>query len=161
MSEESEEIELLDGDKKIGRATFVKTAVGGFALLWGGMTLYRIYRYLCPSSQDEEDAASKVSSLDIGKVSDFPSGSGKNFKFGSTPALIIHGKDGQFHAFKAVCTHLGCTVQYRKEKNNIWCACHGGAYDPDSGKNIAGPPPKPLSPLKVDIVNERIIISNA
>ncbi|MCW5821459.1 MAG: Rieske (2Fe-2S) protein [Cyanobacteria bacterium TGS_CYA1] len=154
-----EEIEIIDGDKKIGRATFVKTAVGGFALLWGGMTLYPVYRYLCPNG--EEDASSKIASLDIGKVSDFPAGSGKNFKFGSTPALVIHTTQGDFHAFKAVCTHLGCTVQYRKEKNKIWCACHGGAYDPDSGKNVAGPPPKPLMALKVDIVNDRVIISNA
>ncbi len=157
----SEEIDILDGEKKIGRATFVKTAMGGFAIMWGGLTLYPIYRYLCPDSKDEDDASSKIASLDIGKVTDFSPGSGKNFKFGSTPALIIRSQDGEFHAFKAVCTHLGCTVQYRKEKNSIWCACHGGAYDPASGKNVAGPPPKPLLALKVEIVKERVIISNA
>lgn len=38
----SEEIDILDGEKKIGRATFVKTAMGGFAIMWGGLTLYPI-----------------------------------------------------------------------------------------------------------------------
>lgn len=51
--------------------------------------------------------------------------------------------------FSAVCSHLGCLVNYRKEKREFVCPCHGGRYDL-SGKNIAGPPPAPLTrlPLK-------------
>ncbi len=32
----------------------------------------------------------------------------------------------------------------------IWCACHNGHYDL-FGKNVAGPPPRPLEPYKVQV----------
>ena len=60
-----------------------------------------------------------------------------------------------------ICTHLGCTVQYREDKDAIWCACHGGQYDAHTGKNVAGPPPKPLTPLKVEVSGDKIIVSLA
>ena len=90
-----------------------------------------------------------------------PKGTGKNFRFGSFPALLIHTDDGQLHAFNAICTHLGCTVQFRNDMQKIYCACHGGEYDPNTGKNIAGPPPKPLAALKAEVVNGKIIVSRA
>jgi cytochrome b6-f complex iron-sulfur subunit len=46
----------------------------------------------------------------------------------------------------AVCSHLGCLVNYHKEKKEFLCPCHGGRYDL-SGRNIAGPPPAPLAKL--------------
>jgi Rieske Fe-S protein len=46
--------------------------------------------------------------------------------------------------FSAVCSHLGCLVNYQKDKGEFVCPCHGGRYDL-SGKNIAGPPPAPLT----------------
>jgi Rieske Fe-S protein len=48
----------------------------------------------------------------------------------------------------ATCSHLGCLVNYNREKGEFICPCHGGRYDL-SGRNIAGPPPAPLTPLPV------------
>ncbi len=42
-------------------------------------------------------------------------------------------------------------VGYQKDHNRIWCNCHGGAYDL-TGRNIGGPPPRPLTPYKVNLV---------
>ncbi|MBL8081121.1 MAG: Rieske (2Fe-2S) protein [Candidatus Obscuribacter sp.] len=148
------------GEGQVGRGTMMRTAMGGIALLWGGMTLYPIYSYLKPKASDK-DEQTKVTSLEVCKVDELPKGSGRNFRFGSTPALVIHTPDGEIHAFKAICTHLGCTVQYRNDKDAIWCACHGGQYDSHSGKNVAGPPPKPLAPLKAEVVNGKIVVSQA
>ena len=145
---------------KIGRADFFKGALGCTALAWGSMTLYPIFCYLNPNAGDQEDET-QVSSLEVCKVKDLPPGSGRNFRFGSTPAVIIHTKDGEIHAFKAICTHLGCTVQYQQQKDNIYCACHGGQYDAHDGKNIAGPPPKPLTALVVKIDKDKIIVSQS
>lgn len=146
--------------KDMSRADFMAYAVPGFAALWSLMAGYPIYRYLLPKAGDGE-ARTKVDSVTLGSVNDIPVGTGKNFRFGSTPAIITHTKDGEFHAFKAICTHLGCTVQFREDKDLIWCACHGGCYDAESGKNIAGPPPKPLDPLKVSLVDGKIVVSQA
>ncbi len=146
-------------DEKCSRSQFLRAAVPCVGGVWALMAAYPIYSYLTPNGGDEPE--SKVSSVNIGDIKDLPPGSGKNFKFGSMPALITHTKDGELHAFSAVCTHLGCTVQFRPEKDLIWCACHGGCYDPSSGKNVAGPPPKPLLALKVEVVKDKIIVSKA
>jgi thiosulfate dehydrogenase [quinone] large subunit len=61
--------------------------------------------------------------------------------------ILIRGSDGSLRAFSAVCTHAGCTVGY--EGGVIYCPCHGGEYDPETGQVIAGPPPAPLAPKKV------------
>lgn len=146
--------------EKLGRARFVRTAMGCVALCWGTMTLYPIYRYLSPKPGQVDDKA-QVTSIEVCALTDLPAGAGKNFRFGSSPALVIHTDDGQLHAFNAVCTHLGCTVQYREDMKRIYCACHGGQYDPDTGKNVAGPPPKPLTALKVEVVSGKVVVSKA
>jgi len=71
--------------------------------------------------------------------------SGQIFKFGNEPGILIRtpSPSGELRAFSAVCTHLACTVQYRDDLEQIWCACHNGHYDLN-GINIAGPPPRPL-----------------
>lgn len=140
----------------LSRGAFMQTCLFGFAGAWGLMALYPVWRYLTPGEQEKQ---SVVESVTVCKADDLPPGSGRNFKFGHKPALVTHTEDGQLHAFIAICTHLGCTVQFNDEKELIWCACHGGAYDPSSGKNVQGPPPKPLAPLKVANVDGSIVVS--
>ncbi|MEZ4534864.1 MAG: Rieske 2Fe-2S domain-containing protein [Cyanobacteriota/Melainabacteria group bacterium] len=60
-----------------------------------------------------------MGSVTVCKADELPPGSGKNFKFGHKPALVTHTEDGQLHAFIAICTHLGCTVQFNNEKDLI------------------------------------------
>ncbi|AFU43235.1 ubiquinol-cytochrome c reductase iron-sulfur subunit [Campylobacter jejuni] len=50
-----------------------------------------------------------------------------------------------------LCTHLGCIPAYQPSEQLFKCACHGGEFD-TSGKNVFGPPPKPLEipPFKID-----------
>ena len=52
-------------------------------------------------------------------------------------------------------------MQFSSEKKHIFCACHGGQFDAASGKNLAGPPPKPLAALKAEVVSGELIISRA
>lgn len=124
--------------------------IGGFAL----SLLYPVIRYLNPPPE----AADDVSSVFAGKASELPVNQGKIFKFGSKPALLVHTPDGQFKAFIAECTHLDCTVQYRPDMKLIWCACHNGKYNLN-GENISGPPPRPLTPLTVNIKEDQIFVS--
>jgi Rieske Fe-S protein len=57
----------------------------------------------------------------------------------------------------ATCSHLGCLVNYSKEKGEFLCPCHGGRYDLN-GKNIAGPPPAPLSLIPAKIENGMVLV---
>ena len=63
--------------------------------------------------------------------------------------------DGNIIALSAVCSHLGCIVNYDRIKDQFVCPCHGGRYD-GNGKNISGPPPAPLARLPVRIAGAYI-----
>jgi len=128
--------------------------LGTGALASLGAILYPVVRFMIPPRIVESAASSVVAA----KVAEVKPNSGKVFKFGSKPALLIQTPTGEYHAFDAVCTHLDCTVQYRPEEKLIWCACHNGRYDL-TGKNISGPPPRPLEEFKVNVRGEEIVVS--
>jgi Rieske Fe-S protein len=102
----------------------------------------------------------KVNSIKAGKAEDFPLNSSKILKFGRKPIILVRTEDEKFHAVSAVCTHLECIVQYKKETSQIWCACHNGMYDL-KGRNVSGPPPRPLKEFVVSIVKDEIVITQA
>lgn len=120
---------------------------------WIGAIIYPVFNYIIPPKKEE----SKVSQIEACKVNDMEKDSGKIVKFGNKPVLLIRKKDGEYIALSAVCTHLDCTVQYRKDFGQIYCACHNGRYDLN-GKNISGPPPSPLSKYNVAIQNDAVVI---
>ena len=116
--------------------------------------LYPVIRFAIPPRIAEAEQTSVVA----GKVDELMPNSGKVFKFGSKPAIVIDTPGGDIRAFSAVCTHLQCTVQYREDLQQIWCACHNGHYDLN-GKNIAGPPPRPLERYAARIRGDEIVVS--
>ena len=130
----------------MNRRSLLKTLITIGSLGTAGSALYPVVNYCIPPKKEESEERSAV----VGVVDDFPPNSGKIVKFGNKPALVVRTRDGRFKAFYATCTHLDCTVQYMPEKGIIWCACHGGQFD-TNGKNIAGPPPKPLTSLNVNL----------
>jgi len=69
-----------------------------------------------------------------------------HFLFGNRPTILIHLEDGSLVCLDAVCTHLGCTVQFKPELNLIKCPCHGGTYDMQGQltRNVAAPEPLQL-----------------
>lgn len=93
-----------------------------------------------------------------GKTNEVKPNSSKIFRFGTRPALLIVTADGEYKALSAVCTHLGCTVQYRPDLREIWCACHNGMYDL-TGRNVSGPPPRPLEQFQVHVRGDEIVVS--
>lgn len=130
--------------------SLLKIGVAGFL----GSVLYPLFQYMRPPKQREVE----VTALSIGKVTDFDLDSSKIIRFGNKPVIVIRTKSDVFKAFSASCTHLDCTVQYRKDMETIWCACHNGKYDL-TGRNIAGPPPRPLEEYNTIIKNGELIIT--
>lgn len=136
------------------RRVFTKLLLGGGLLGWLGSAVYPIVSYLKPPKIPEAN----VQSVKAGAVADFQKNTGKIVKFGRKPVIVIREVTGDFRAFSATCTHLGCIVQYRGDLKQIWCACHNGLYDL-RGRNISGPPPKPLEEYAVNVVNDEILVS--
>lgn len=60
----------------------------------------------------------------------------------------------------ATCSHLGCNVNYDEQTGGFKCPCHSGAYDA-TGKNISGPPPRPLAKLDAKIEDGKLKINTA
>jgi Rieske Fe-S protein len=125
---------------------------GAFATL--AAILYPVIRFMIPPRVVESSASSVVAA----KVSELKPNTGKIFRFGSKPGLVIQTPAGEYRAFSAVCTHLDCTVQYRSEEKLVWCACHNGRYDL-TGKNISGPPPRPLEAFTVNVRGDEIVVT--
>jgi cytochrome b6-f complex iron-sulfur subunit len=141
-------------DTQENRRDFLKYFLGGGLIAWLAAILYPMMAYLKPPKQAEVE----VTSVKAGKVGAVEKDSGTIVRFGNKPVILLRNAAGEFRAFSATCTHLDCTVQYRKDMGLIWCACHNGRYDLN-GRNVAGPPPRPLDEYRVVIQGEDILIS--
>ncbi len=133
-------------------------AAGAAGLCYVGALGYPVYRYLA-SPIEMASSASAITEVTLKDAQKLAAGSVLMFKFGTAPAMLIHHLDGTWVALTAVCTHLGCTVQYEAQMNRIHCACHGGVYDPRTGANVSGPPPKPLKLFKVALNDNGVLVS--
>lgn len=123
---------------------FLKYVLGGAVIAWIASLLYPLVSYLKPPRQAEVE----VTSVKVGKLADIPRDSGMIVRFGNKPVILVRSPAGEVRAFSAVCTHLDCTVQYKSDLGMIWCACHNGKYDLN-GRNVSGPPPRPLEEYPV------------
>jgi cytochrome b6-f complex iron-sulfur subunit len=113
-----------------------------------------VLRYLIPPPVPDLGGDEVVAS----KVGDLRPNGAKIFRFGTRPALLLMTAEGEYRALSAVCTHLSCTVQYRNDLHQVWCACHNGLYDL-TGRNISGPPPRPLDSFQVHVRGDEIVVS--
>jgi cytochrome b6-f complex iron-sulfur subunit len=119
---------------------FVSTAVA---------IVYPVSRFLIPPASGEAATQSAVA----GRVGALRLNSGAIFKFGSKPGIVVRTAEGEIRAFSAVCTHLECTVQFKDDTSQLWCACHNGTYDL-GGAVVSGPPPRGLEQFVVNLRGE-------
>ncbi len=137
------------------RRNFLGMVVAGAGAAVAVSTLYPIVRYIVPPPSTVKE----VSELVVGKAADIPPKGFKIFQFNKDKVLVVND-NGKLTACSAVCTHLGCLVRWESAQNLIFCPCHGAKYQ-QTGEIISGPQPKPLSPYKVRVEGEDIIVSKA
>ncbi len=138
----------------IKRRRFIELLLGTGVVASAISFLYPVLRFIVPPKMANLGSGTVVA----GTVGELSLNSGKIFRFGNRPGILILTPQDEYRAMSAVCTHLGCTVQYRKDRQLIWCACHNGWYDL-TGKNIAGPPPRPLERYDVRVRAKEFIVS--
>jgi Rieske Fe-S protein len=138
----------------MSRRRLLDVFLSGGLVAFVGAVFYPVIRYLTPPPVHEAVASSVVAA----KVSDVKPNSGKIFRFGSRPGILVRLPSGEWRAFSAVCTHLQCTVQYRSDLERIWCPCHNGMYDL-AGRNVSGPPPAPLEAYTVIVKGDDVVVS--
>jgi Rieske Fe-S protein len=133
------------GDRRSFLNWFLGTSTG--ALLMS--IVYPVVRFLSPPSVPE----AATHQVEAGPVND-PELLGRGFKivrFGAEPVILVRSGDGRLRAFTATCTHLECIVEFRSDLQVLWCNCHNGQFDL-TGRNVAGPPPRPLTEFKVHVL---------
>ncbi|MBI2298232.1 MAG: Rieske (2Fe-2S) protein [Armatimonadetes bacterium] len=141
------------------RRTFVRVLTGMAGAAYVAALGYPVYKYLGTAADEAlQEASVKEVALDAAHL---PLNAALMFKFAGRPAMLIHHSDDTWSAYSAICTHLGCTVAYEPERGRIHCACHGGVYDARSGRNVSGPPPKPLTPFQTSVVEGKVVVSRA
>jgi Rieske Fe-S protein len=138
----------------VGRRRVLNWLLGTWSAGVFGSIAFPVLRYLVPPVIPEAPTLS----VTAGAASTLAPNNARIVPFGSTPAIVVRTPTGELRAFEGTCTHLACTVQYRPDLEHIWCACHNGHYDLN-GKNIAGPPPRPLTAYDANVQGDEIVIS--
>src|ERR1017187_2175613 len=133
------------------RRRFVNILLGTGLLASAASFLYPVLRYLVPPKLPDLGGDAVLAA----RLSEMKPNTAKTFRFGTRPGLLVETSAGEYRAMSATCTHLGCTVQYRPDLREIWSACHNGMYDLN-GRNISGPPPRPLEAFEVQVRGDEI-----
>ena len=94
---------------------------------------------------------------EVGDAKSWRQWEGRKVAVGGKPVLVIRTDKG-FIAFSAVCTHLGCLVEFDPAKRVIICPCHAASFDLE-GRVAGGPPPRPLAAYNVAEVEGTVYVS--
>jgi Rieske Fe-S protein len=138
----------------VTRRTFVNTLLGGwfFTSLAGGV--FALLRFAFPTLGKEPDFVI----LKPEDYLDIPVNSTKAFAWGGKLGLFFRKSDGNLMALKGVCSHMECNIAYKPEERKFYCSCHKGWFD-ENGKNIQGPPPKPLEIFVYTVEEDKLIVA--
>ena len=138
----------------VSRRTFLNTLFGGWLVAFMGGSFYGLLKFAFPTLGKEPDFV-------ILKPEDYlniPDNSVKPFAWGGKLGLFFKHSNGSTAALKGVCTHMECNITYIPQDKKFYCACHKGWFD-ESGKNIEGPPPKPLEFFDITVEGDKLIVA--
>ncbi len=132
----------------LNRREFIKKSLFGMLALFGAGFLISGIRLLIPFNRRSKElvffpliSEDEIPRTGVKKAELLFTVSGKERK---SRVFIVSAPDESLLILSATCSHLGCLVNYNKIKREFICPCHGGRYDL-TGKNVAGPPPAPLT----------------
>jgi Rieske Fe-S protein len=91
----------------------------------------------------------------LGMVTDVPVGGGKIFT--DAKVVVTQPSKGEYKAFSAVCTHVGCLCN-QVAAGTIDCPCHGSKFKITDGSVVAGPAPAPLPAKTITVSAGKILL---
>jgi len=139
----------------IGRRRLITYLLGFSVVATVGGVLTPIIGYLWPPSRVSAGGSGRVQ---VGTAADFPAGQGKVVPVNDKPVIVVNTAQGGLKAFSAICTHLGCIVEWDQSRQFILCPCHDGRFNPVNGAVISGPPPAPLPELGLTVEGDSVFV---
>ena len=100
-------------------------------------------------------ASSSTAAKALATTSEIPVGGGMIFT--GPQVVVTQPSAGEFKAFSAVCTHMGCIVN-QISNGTIDCPCHGSQYSITTGDVVAGPAPRPLPAKQIKVTGDSIFL---
>ncbi len=137
------------------RRNFIRWLLGFSVVSTAAGVLVPLLGYLWPPARKGPGYAGPTM---VAALADIPVGTGKVVPVDNRPVIIVNTADGGVKAFSAICTHLGCVVDWNKGKNVIQSPCHDGRFNPVTGAVVSGPPPRPLPPYELSVKEGKIYI---
>lgn len=137
-----------------GRRNFLRYLIRALGLLWGGGFLASTLAYL---RLPRELQALTAQAVDVGLQDELRPGEGRMVTGDHRPFWIIRSPSGELVALPAVCTHRHCILAWQPETASLMCPCHGGSFDLN-GNVLAGPPPRPLQSMTVNVKGGRVYV---
>jgi Rieske Fe-S protein len=139
-------------DELVARRDFAKFLVltsGAFVAGQGWIAAQHLLRRNRPAPPRQK----------IASASELPIGGVKSFSYPSEHdrCLLVRLSEKELVAFNQSCTHLSCAVIPKVKEGVFLCPCHEGYFDLRTGKNIAGPPPRPLPRVLLEIEGDDIL----
>jgi Rieske Fe-S protein len=92
----------------------------------------------------------------LAAVTEIPVGGGKVFL--PEKVVVTQPAKGEFKAFSAVCTHVGCVCNV-VANGTINCPCHGSEFKITNGAVVTGPAPTPLPSRTISISDDKIYLA--
>lgn len=130
----------------VSRRKFLGNAFMGLGLFFGAGTLaHRFLKFLVPEAKKAESRE-----VLVGAAEDLLKADAVPLEVAGNKILLLKSEGGMV-AFSRKCTDLGCLVNWDSSSRQFICPCHMGVYD-KNGKNISGPPPRPLD--RFDVVKK-------
>ena len=132
-----------DADDLVSRRRFLQFAVYTSGALFSGTALLAQLGLLPQSEQAHTQPVARAADVPEGQVLYF------NYPASDDQAMLLHLPGGRFVAYSQRCTHLSCAVYYQAERGRLYCPCHEGVFDPQTGEPIAGPPQRRLVQIRL------------
>jgi Rieske Fe-S protein len=152
---------------ELSRRDFIKASVAAIGSFIGAVIAIPSIVFLLSPSLKAEEASD---SIDLGPLENYPVGIPTRFDFTRTEVngwertsvnyglFVVRKSENEVRVFSDICTHLGCRVSWHPDVQHYISPCHDGHFD-IRGKNISGPPPRPLDEFITTVENGNLSVT--